>query len=43
MKLAFYYFSSGREFKDVLKCLSKRNRVRVWSEIWYDIFGLGLK
>ena len=28
-----------REFKEALKCLSKRNRVRVWSEIGYEILG----
>ena len=29
----------GREFKEVLKCLSKRNRVTIWSEIGNGILG----
>ena len=32
-----------REFEALLVCLRKQNRVRVWTELGYQILGQGLK
>ena len=37
--LFIIFFSKELPFEALLKCVRKRNRVRVWSEIGYKILG----